>query len=72
MRQEFFLENKDTEDFDYTKHGNDRHINANDSARSDKTIDTVTFNNRMDMAAELEQVQNQLQMSEMQNKHLRT
>lgn len=52
---------------------NQRHINnANDSARSDKTIDTVTFNNRMDMAAELEQVQNQLQMSEMQNKHLRT
>lgn len=41
-----------------------------DSARSDRTVDTVTFNNRMDMAAELEQVQNQLQMSEMQNRHL--
>lgn len=53
---------------------NQRHMgNANnDSARSDRTVDTVTFNNRMDMAAELEQVQNQLQMSEMQNKHLRT
>lgn len=53
---------------------NQRHMNAanNDSARSDRTIDTITFNNRMDMAAELEQVQNQLQMSEMQNKHLRS
>ncbi|KAI1675420.1 myosin type ii heavy protein [Pyrenophora tritici-repentis] len=53
---------------------NQRHINhvANDSARSDRTVDTVAFNNQMDMAAELELVQNQLQMSEMQNKHLRS
>jgi len=52
---------------------NQRHISnaTNDSARSDRTVDTVAFNNRMDMAAELELVQNQLQMSEMQNKHLR-
>ncbi|KAL6711587.1 class II myosin [Coniothyrium glycines] len=52
---------------------NQRHISnaTNNSARSDRTVDTVTFNNRMDMAAELELVQNQLQMSEMQNKHLR-
>tara|TARA_R110002003_G_scaffold37_18_gene2243 strand:+ start:19526 stop:25507 length:5982 start_codon:yes stop_codon:yes gene_type:complete len=51
---------------------NQRHIsNATDnSARSDRTVDTVAFNNRMDMAAELELLQNQLQMSEMQNKHL--
>lgn len=51
---------------------NQRHIsNATDnSARSDRTVDTVAFNNRMDMAAELELVQNQLQMSEMRNKHL--
>jgi len=51
-----------------------RHINntANDSARSDKTVDTVAFNNRMDLAAELELVQNQLQMSEMRNRHLQS
>ncbi|CAN9230913.1 unnamed protein product [Alternaria sp. RS040] len=51
---------------------NQRHISnaTNDSARSDRTVDTVAFNNRMDIAAELELVQNQLQMSEMQNKHL--
>jgi myosin protein heavy chain len=53
---------------------NQRHIsNATDnSARSDRTVDTVAFNNRMDMAAELELVQNQLQMSEMRNKHLQS
>ncbi|KAK4502141.1 hypothetical protein PRZ48_005564 [Zasmidium cellare] len=51
---------------------NQRHISkaSNDSARSDKTTDTFTYNNRMDLAAELELVQNQLQMSEMQNRHL--
>jgi len=51
---------------------NQRHISkaSNDSARSDRTVDTVTFNSRMDLAAELELVQNQLQMSEMQNRHL--
>lgn len=49
-----------------------RHLSkaSNDSTRSDRTVDTVTYNNRMDIAAELELVQNQLQMSEMQNKHL--
>jgi myosin heavy chain 9/10/11/14 len=49
-----------------------RHISkaSNDSARSDRTVDTVTYNNRMDLAAELELVQNQLQMSEMRNRHL--
>lgn len=53
---------------------NQRHISnaTNNSARSDRTVDTVAFNNRMDLAAELELLQNQLQMSEMQNKHLRT
>jgi myosin protein heavy chain len=53
---------------------NQRHIsNATDnSARSDRTVDTVAFNNRMDMAAELELMQNQLQMSEMRNKHLQS
>ncbi|KAK5112740.1 hypothetical protein LTR62_003838 [Meristemomyces frigidus] len=51
---------------------NQRHISkaSNDSARSDRTVDTVTYNNRMDLAAELELLQNQLQMSEMRNRHL--
>jgi myosin protein heavy chain len=49
-----------------------RHISnaTNDSARSDRTVDTIAYNNRMDMASELELVQNQLQMSEMRNRHL--
>jgi myosin protein heavy chain len=45
---------------------------TNDSARSDRTVDTVAYNKRMDFAAELEMVQNQLQMSEMQNRHLQS
>lgn len=50
-----------------------RHISntTNDSGRSDRTVDTVAYNNRMDLAAELEMVQNQLQMTEMQNRHLK-
>ena len=51
---------------------NQRHLSkaSNDSTRSDRTVDTATYNNRMDLAAELELVQNQLQMSEMKTKHL--
>ena len=45
---------------------------ANDSGRSDRTIDTVAYNKRMDLAAELEMVQNQLQMTEMHNRHLQS
>ncbi|SLM34805.1 myosin type ii heavy chain [Lasallia pustulata] len=45
---------------------------ANDSGRSDRTVDTIAYNNRMDLAAELEMVQNQLQMSQMQNRHLQS
>lgn len=44
---------------------------ANDSSRSDRTVDTMGYQRRMDFAAEVEELQNQLQMSEMQNKHLR-
>ncbi|KKK18602.1 hypothetical protein AOCH_005613 [Aspergillus ochraceoroseus] len=44
----------------------------NDSARSDRTVDTVGYQKRMDMAAEIEELQNKLQMSEMQNKHLQS
>ncbi|KAL1606321.1 class II myosin [Paraconiothyrium brasiliense] len=53
---------------------NQRHISnaTTNSARSDRTVDTVILNNRMDLAAELEQVQNQLQMSEMRNRHLQS
>ncbi|KAF2264226.1 hypothetical protein CC78DRAFT_495657 [Lojkania enalia] len=53
---------------------NQRHISnaTNDSARSDRTIDTITYNNRMDLASELELVQNQLQMAEMRNRHLQS
>ncbi|KAK0637586.1 Myosin-10 [Lasiodiplodia hormozganensis] len=43
---------------------------THDSARSEKSVDTVTFNNKMDLASELEMVQNQLQMSEMRARHL--
>ena len=51
---------------------NQRHISktSQDSARSDRTVDTVTYNNRMDLAGEVEMLQNQLQMSEMRARHL--
>ncbi|KJF60622.1 myosin type II heavy chain [Coccidioides immitis RS] len=45
---------------------------AGDSGRSDRTVDTVSFQKRMDLAAEVEMLQNQLQMSEMQNRHLQS
>lgn len=43
-----------------------------DSGRSDRTVDTIAYNKRMDLAGELEMVQNQLQMTEMQNRHLQS
>ena len=43
---------------------------TNNSSRSDRTVDTMGYNKRMDLAAELEMVQNQLQLTEMQNRHL--
>lgn len=46
--------------------------NTNDSGRSDRTVDTIAYNKRMDLAAELEMVQNQLQMTEMQKRHLQS
>ncbi|KAJ5317507.1 hypothetical protein N7508_002015 [Penicillium antarcticum] len=48
------------------------HEAANDSARSDRTVDTQGYQRRMDTAAELEELQNKLQMTEMQNKHLQS
>ena len=43
-----------------------------DSARSDKTVDTITYQKKMEQAAELEELQNQLQMTQMENKHLQS
>lgn len=45
---------------------------AQDSARSDRTADMLSFNNRMDLKADLEELQTQLQMSQMQNRHLQS
>jgi len=45
---------------------------AQDSGRSDRTVDTVAYQKRMDMAAEIEELQNKLQISEMQNRHLQS
>ncbi|CAK7274386.1 class II myosin [Sporothrix epigloea] len=43
-----------------------------DSARSDRTADILSFNNRMDLKAEMEELQNQLQLAQMQNRHLQS
>ncbi len=43
-----------------------------DSARSDRTADVVNFNNRMDLKTEMEELQNQLQLAQMQNRHLQS
>ncbi|TAQ89190.1 hypothetical protein B7494_g2481 [Chlorociboria aeruginascens] len=45
---------------------------ALDSGRSDRTADILSFNNRMDLKADLEQIQNQLQLTQMQNRHLQS
>ncbi|CAG8949018.1 hypothetical protein HYFRA_00002146 [Hymenoscyphus fraxineus] len=45
---------------------------AQDSARSDRTADILSFNNRMDLKADVEELQNQLQMTQMQNRHLQS
>jgi myosin protein heavy chain len=43
-----------------------------DSIRSEKTADVLSFNNRMDLKAEVEELQNQLQLALMQNRHLQS
>lgn len=43
-----------------------------DSMRSDKTADILSFNNRMDLKTEVEELQNQLQLAQMQNRHLQS
>lgn len=43
-----------------------------DSGRSDRTADILSFNNRQDLKTEVEELQNQLQIAQMQNKHLQS
>lgn len=45
---------------------------SENSTRSEKTADILSFNNRMDLKAEVEELQNQLQISQMQNRHLQS
>jgi myosin protein heavy chain len=47
-------------------------VEPQDSARSDRTLDTATINNRMDLKSEVEELQNQLQIAQMQNRHLQS
>lgn len=54
------------------RYGNNEYDQNQDSIRSDKTADILSFNNRMDLKAEVEELQNQLQLAEMQNRHLRS
>jgi myosin protein heavy chain len=45
---------------------------AQDSARSDRSADILAFNNRMDLKADFEELQNKLQISEMEKRHLQS
>lgn len=45
---------------------------SHDSGRSDRTADMLSFNNRMDLKADFEELQNQLQLTQMQNRHLQS
>lgn len=54
------------------KKGNQEITELHDTARSDKTVDTLAVNNRMDLKAEVEELQNQLQIAQMQNRHLQS
>ena len=52
--------------------GNNEGDHPHDSTRSDRTADILSFNNRMDLKAEVEELQNQLQLAQMQNRHLQS
>ena len=69
-----FRKGSDLKQYSNTSTPDRRHISntTNDSGRSDRTVDTIAYNKRMDLAAELEMVQNQLQLTEMQNRHLQS
>ena len=43
---------------------------APDSGLSDRSVDTIAFQKKMDLATEIEELQNQLQMTQMQNRLL--
>ncbi|KAK6542622.1 hypothetical protein TWF694_006566 [Orbilia ellipsospora] len=43
-----------------------------DSGKTDRTIDTINYQAKMDLATDLEEAQNKLQMVEMENRHLRS
>lgn len=45
---------------------------SENSTRSEKTADFLSLNNRMDLKAEVEELQNQLQIAQMQNRHLQS
>lgn len=45
---------------------------AQDSGRSDRTANLLSFNDRMDLKADVEELQNQLQISQMTNRHLQS
>jgi myosin heavy chain 9/10/11/14 len=47
-------------------------VDHQDSARSDRTADILSFNDRVDLKAEVEELQNQLQLAQMQNRHLQS
>ena len=51
--------------------GNENEI-IPDSGRSDRTADILSFNNRQDLKTEVEELQNQLQLTQMQNRHLQS
>ncbi|EPS37839.1 hypothetical protein H072_8478 [Dactylellina haptotyla CBS 200.50] len=43
-----------------------------DSGKTDRTMDTIQYQANMDLATDLEEAQNKLQMAEMENRHLRS
>ncbi|KAK3365095.1 myosin tail-domain-containing protein [Lasiosphaeria ovina] len=52
--------------------GNNDGDHLQDSVRSDRTADILSFNSRMDLKAEVEELQNQLQLAQIQNRHLQS
>ncbi|KAK6360451.1 hypothetical protein TWF730_006593 [Orbilia blumenaviensis] len=55
-----------------TKRVNQLDSTVFDSGKTDRTVDTITFQANMDLATDLEEAQNKLQMAEMENRHLRS
>ena len=47
-------------------------VDAQDTGRSDRTVDTLALSKNLDMKAEMEELQNQLQLAQMQNRHLQS